>query len=259
VFLAQPDPHGDRHLQQIAFESDTEAALDGTQVWKALVGAGKALDINQLTYKSLLFNLRNDDYGKPLSEVRNAFWNAPRLPLLYDGESELQQAVWEGVNHGELLITDVTGAPVAVTGADQINLNASDRSLARPVPAVSTTDGAALTNRRSEDGEESDAGMPEGQGYTREHGGAHAPAGPAGSQHSPAEKNIQITLPGTLIGQADKADGLAQLFRALYAVMEDSASTFAAGTIQLVVSSDAAEPLIEAIQELGLRAVIKDQ
>ena len=35
----------------------------------------------------LLHNLRDNDYGRPLSEIRDSFWPNPHKPLLFSGAS----------------------------------------------------------------------------------------------------------------------------------------------------------------------------
>ena len=100
VFLAQPTAEAPRSLEVYTFDDDHQTALDGTQVWKALVEREKAFDRGQFSAKALLHNLRPQDFGRPLAEIRDAFWSAPRLPLLYAGEADLREAIFHAVKRG---------------------------------------------------------------------------------------------------------------------------------------------------------------
>jgi hypothetical protein len=71
---AAGEPRGER---LISFEHENQTALDGSIVWKALVEAGKAFEVGAFSGKALIHNLRDDDYGRPLDEVRDLFWKLP--------------------------------------------------------------------------------------------------------------------------------------------------------------------------------------
>lgn len=77
VYLAQPDPDGERYLDQLTFDEDNLTALDGTMVWKGLADRDKVFDAGQFGARPLLHNLRDQDYGKTLSDIRAAFYSAP--------------------------------------------------------------------------------------------------------------------------------------------------------------------------------------
>jgi len=122
AYLAQPDPGGERYLDQLTFDDDNSTALNGTMVWKGLAARDKVFDIGQFGSKALPHNLRDQDYGRTLSDIRAAYYSAPRLPLLYGGDRDLQQAIYDAVNEGLLAVIDPTGAEVAVTAPNQVNL-----------------------------------------------------------------------------------------------------------------------------------------
>jgi hypothetical protein len=133
-YLAQPDPEGERYLDQLSFEDEQSSALDGTMVWKALAERDKALDAGQFGTKALLHHLREGDYGRSLSDIRAAFYNAPRMPLLYGGDRDLQQAIYDAVVDGLLDVVDGSGSSVAVTAPGQVNLASTGLRLAEPAP-----------------------------------------------------------------------------------------------------------------------------
>ncbi|MGW5136774.1 hypothetical protein [Streptomyces sp. NPDC004135] len=134
VFLAQPDPDGERYLDELTHDDDNFTALNGTAVWKALAARDKVFDVGEFTPRALQHNLRDQDYGKTLSDIRDAFYSAPRLPLLYGGDRDLQQAIYDAVNENLVSIVDGTGTGVAVTAPGQVNLASTSLRLAKPQP-----------------------------------------------------------------------------------------------------------------------------
>ena len=143
VFLAEG--HGDvARLDEIyTFQEENQTALNGQTAWKALVEEGKAFDVGTFDAKALLANLRDNDYDRPLDELRNSFWNSPRMPLLPHGEADLRRAIYEAVTADELRVLGADGEVRAVTSDTGIALNQSGLRLARPEevsPAVGETD-----------------------------------------------------------------------------------------------------------------------
>ncbi len=132
VYLAQPDPAGERRLSEVTFDDDHSSALDGTIVWKALAEREKVFDAGQFDAKALVHNLREGDYGKTLSDIRRSFYSAPRMPLLHGGDGDLQQAIYDAVMQGILDVVDGSGITVEVTAPNQINLASTGLRLVKP-------------------------------------------------------------------------------------------------------------------------------
>ena len=237
VFLAQPDPDGDRFRDEVTFESDALSALDGTHVWKALVEKQKAFDSGQFNAKALIHNLRESDYGRPLSEIRDSFWQTPRLALLPGGETDLRQAIFDAVSESKLRIVDGGGEEVVVTGVGEINLASTGLRLAKP-----TTDAGG--GETPEEGEESGGG--------REEGGDAEPTAPA------AEKLVAFTLMKPLTDR-DTSEKVAQVFVKLYEIVDQGSASHVQGTVQIVVSADEAAALAARASELGINVTTRDQ
>lgn len=256
AYLGQADPEAERSLEQITFQDDNQTALDGTQVWKALVEKEKAFDTGQFNAKSLIFNLRASDYNRPLSEIRDSFWNAPRLPLLYAGERDLQQAIYDAVIKGQLVVVDSAGTAVAVTEPGMVNLSSIGLRLAPPVEAMPVDDGIS-------GGPPLDPSAP--SGATPPNGwpgvpGTPTPSEPGGLRPKPAaEKYISFPLVGSLLDNTGKVDALAQVFRTIYSIFDDNEITYAQGTLQFVMNADAADRLAEQVRALGVSLAIRDQ
>ena len=133
LYLGQGD-EGDhsRIDRSITFEQENQSALDGTVVWKALVAQGKAFDISALDAKALVHNLNHGDYERPLDEVRDLFWSAPRMPLLPGGDSDLQRAIFQALQAGTLRLVGADGLDRVVTRPGEIGVGQSSLRLARP-------------------------------------------------------------------------------------------------------------------------------
>ena len=119
-----------REIQVISLRAKNQSALDGRIVWSALVDTDKAVD--HFDSSALLHNLRDSDWGRPLSEIRDEFWNAPRLPLLPGGEADLRQALFALIQSGEVVLVDSDDQPRTVTGPADINFGSSDIRIQRP-------------------------------------------------------------------------------------------------------------------------------
>ncbi len=257
VYLAQPDPDGERYLDQLTFDDDTLTALNGTMVWKGLVGREKAFDAGQFGAKALLHNLRDTDYGKTLSDLRAAFYSAPRLPLLYGGDGDLQQAIYTAVTDGDLTVVDAAGTAVTVTAPNQVNLASTGLRLG--LPATKPTANCSACGGPSHTGT-----CP--QGGTTNHPGPEKPGDP----HTPGvttptnpptsrEKQLAFSFNASLLaGSEATADGFAALFRALYLALDERQVSYLQGTLQLLLRDETAQKIQEKLAELGINATVKD-
>ncbi|MFD5477408.1 DUF499 domain-containing protein [Streptomyces hawaiiensis] len=267
AFLAQPDPDRERYLDQLTFDKDNITALDGLLVWKGLADRDKVFDTGQFSAKALLHNLRDNDYGKTLSDIRAAFYSAPRLPLLYGGDRDLQQAIFDAVGQGLLSIVDGTGAEVAVTAPGQVNLASTGLRLAKPQAKTCST-----CDQPAHEG-------PCAGGVGDTAGGASSPvsAGPVGdaaeTRPQPAggeepdsspkpvpvkERQVAFSFTKNLLANADSADGFAALFRAFYMTLDERQISYLQGTLQLVMQADAAEEIQQHLEELGINGTFKE-
>jgi hypothetical protein len=250
AFLAQPN--SERTLEQVTFEDDNQTALDGTQVWKALVDKEKAFDTGQFSAKALVHNLRESDNLKPLSEIRDAFWSAPRLPLLFAGERDLQSAMFQAVRSGDLVIVDATGAEVAVTDPSQVNLGSTTLRISIGILSAPVGSGSGTSTTPVANG-----GAPQGENLPLPLVAGDAALPPPGGGR--AEKFVSFPLVGNMLDAPDKAEALAQVFRVLYSVLDDHKVSYAQGTLQLVIDAAAAERLVEAVRSLGVSVTLRDQ
>ena len=134
LYLAQHTLDSPRQVLELTLDNDAETALNGTTVWKELAEKGKAFEGGKFTAKALLINLADADYGRPLSELRDAFFQSPRLPLLPGGERDLQSAIYAAVLDGDLRLVGADGVEKVADSADTINLSSQGLRLAKPLP-----------------------------------------------------------------------------------------------------------------------------
>lgn len=246
AYLAQPDPEGDRRLEQLTFDDEHSTSLDGTIVWKALAERDKVFDAGAFTAKALVHNLRDGDYGRTLSDLRASFYSAPRLPLLYAGDRDLQQAIYDAVAAGSAQIVDGSGDPVAVTAPNQVNLASAGLRLAKP----------KAPEPEGKPGEPSPGGTTATGGVTPSGGPELQPEGPS-PVDDVKEQQVAFSFTKNLLGDGAGADDLAALFKAVYQALDERSISYGQGTLQLVVNGDIADQLSEKLQALGISATIK--
>lgn len=263
AFLAQPDPDGDRYLDQLTFDDDNFTALDGTIVWKGLAARDKVFDSGQFNSKALLHNLRDQDYGRTLSDIRAAFYSAPRLPLLYAGDRDLQQAIYDAVREGLLTVVGGAGTEVAVTAPNQINLVSTGLRLAKPQSATCAQCGQAAHEGDCPTGQATAADRPAGfapgtgtQGPTA--GDKPTPAPEDGAEPPARDKQVAFSFTSNLLASEDSSDGFAALFRDFYMALDERQISYLQGTIQLVVRAEAAEHMQDRLNQLGIKVTSKE-
>ena len=87
--------------KEFRFEQDNQSALDGgSRLGEAQGARQRPWESGSSPAKALLHNLTDGDYARPLDEVRDLFWSAPRMPLLPRGDADLQRAIFEAITAG---------------------------------------------------------------------------------------------------------------------------------------------------------------
>jgi Protein of unknown function (DUF499) len=267
VYLAQPDPDGERYIDQLTFDDDNVTALDGIFVWKGLADRDKVFDTGKFGAKALLHNLRDKDYGKTLSDVRASFYSAPRLPLLYGGDRDLQQAIYNAVGQGLISIVDGAGTEVAVTAPGQVNLSSAGLRLAKPQPETCSTcgqpaheaecwtSGGDATGREAPHGDVSKPGSPSGASRP---GTGSANSDRAAMAVSVKEQQAAFSFTSNLLANSESADKFAALFRTFYMALDERQISYLQGTIQLVLQEEAVEQIRQRLEDLGITVTFKD-
>jgi len=250
LFLAQPDDETTRGIDEVSFDDKTETALHGTLVWKALVEKGKAFDQGTFSTKALLHNLRENDYGRPLDELRDSFWNTPRLPLLHGGQSDLRQALFDAVRSDLLRIVDSEGEEVAVTGVSEINLSSQRLRLGKPIaPATDEQPQPGLGDNNLEAEPVPGAEQP---------GRQEGPRKPENDPAAPPEQQITFSVTQSMLNSTGDSEGLSQLFRQLYDIVDRGDVSFLQASFQMVLNAQSAEDLAGRIKDLNFPINIRD-
>ncbi|MFI9807454.1 DUF499 domain-containing protein [Streptomyces sp. NPDC052301] len=261
VFLAQPDPDGDRYLDEFTGEDDNFTALNGTAVWKALAARDKVFDVGEFTQRALLYNLRDQDYGKTLSDIRAAFYSAPRLPLLYGGDRDLQQVIYDAVSEGLVSVVDGAGTEVAMTAPGQVNLASASLRLAKPQPQTCAKCGEGSHSDEcanitfTDDASTMERPVPAPRSDSKPNA-----TGPSfsGDETSPAaEQQVAFSFTANLLASSHGADGFAALFKAFYMALDERQVTYLQGTFQVVMQPEAAENVRVRLEELGIAGSFK--
>ena len=134
VFFLSEDSTVGQASRDIRLQKENQSALDGSVVWAALTDEAKAFGPGELNPAALVFNLSDGHMGRPLSEIRDSFWNTPRLPLLPGGESELRRVIYGAVANGKLELVDESGNIVKAEREADINLANTGIRVREPRP-----------------------------------------------------------------------------------------------------------------------------
>ncbi|MCX5044686.1 hypothetical protein OG921_16085 [Aldersonia sp. NBC_00410] len=191
------------------------------------------------------------------------FYAAPRLPRLYGGDPDLQQAIFDAVSAGRLSIVDGAGTEVAVTAPGQVNLTSTGLRIARPQLATcpncgqsahaGACDTAGVSGGSTAAADEQ--GTSAGTGAT---GTATGSGTSGGGQVAAVEQRIEFSFTSNLLAGADAADRYAALFKALYMVLDERQISYLQGTLKLVADAAAVEHLRLLLDDLGVSATVRD-
>ena len=113
--------------------ADTQTALNGNDVWSQLREDNRAYRPNEFSKNSLLHSLRDNDYGKPLAEIRDDFWSNPQKGMLPGGTADLAAAIYVAIKDGDIELVGANGDVYEVQHQGDINLAATEIRLRRAV------------------------------------------------------------------------------------------------------------------------------
>jgi hypothetical protein len=253
LYLTQPDPMADRSVTLRSLENGT---LDGTIIWNELAEAQKTFKSGTFDATALLHNLRDADYQRPLGEVRDAFWNTPRLSLLPADGSDLRQAIFQAVREDRLRIVRAGGEPVVVNDLTGINFNAPTYRLAKPEPAKPVKEpGPPDAPGKGQPGR----GASQAGGQPPPEGQQPPPPGGDGDKLSPAEQVFAFSVMKNLVSEPSATDNLAQLFRRLFDLLDRGSVSYLQGTLQVQLPAAQAQEIAELAKSMGIAITIRDR
>lgn len=259
LYLAQHSLDSPRQVIELTLENDAETSLNGTTVWKELAEKGKVFHSGKFTAKALLVNLADADYGRPLSELRDAFYQSPRLPLLPGGDADLRAAIFAAVTSGDLRLVGADGIEKVVDTAETINLSSQGLRLARPLEpepcpkcGKPECDGTCPTTpvACAKCGKTDCAGdcpCPEC--------GKTTCAGDCSTLPKADQVQVKFTI-AAAVDQANQGQ-MTSLLEALFSGFLAGDVTFVAGTVQVVTSKQQAQAIQSAAEALSATVSVK--
>ena len=275
AYLAD-DGSGGRVERYRRFQEENQSALNGAVVWAALDEADKAFGEGVFNAGALLHNLREQDWGLPLSELRDMFWNTPRVPLLPGGERDLRRALFEAITAGNIEIVDSAGEIRTVATAADINLGSTELRIQRP--SKGQVEAPNVVGRTAADAR---AAL-EQAGLTVATAGAAATGAVASQDISPGTRvdpgtTITITLKPTTgpgpkprptehqvaltitksLSDRQIRDALYPLFSAITEAVDEEASHIQM-TIQLTAPTATKDKIVEAAEQAGVHPTVRD-
>jgi len=254
LYLTQPDPMADRSVTQRSLEHGT---LDGTVIWNELAEAQKTFRPGTFDATALLHNLRDSDYLRPLGEVRDGFWNTPRLSLLPADGSDLRQAIFQAVREDKLRIVRAGGETVVVSDLTGINFNAPTYRLAKPEPAkLGKEPRSPDAPGKGQEGRGDDRGDGRRQGHGRD---PEPPAPQSGGPEPAAEQVFSFSVMKNLVSEPEATDNLAQLFRRLFDLLDRRSISYLQATMQVQLPSAQAQEIAELAKSMGIGITIRDR
>lgn len=271
VYLGE-DADGNRVERSIRLDKDGHTALDGSTVWAALQDADKAFGVGQFDAKALLHNLRDTDWGKPLSEIRDGFWNTPRLPLLPHGDTDLASALYAAVQAGDARLVDKDGNERAASTAADINVASPGIRLERPavtpgtdveVPNLVGMDRPAARLAAEKAGLVLD-GPGDGTVKTQTpSAGEHAPAGTTiavtvAKKPPPPTVEHQVTLTATASVNDTNRDALRQLVTDIATALDDGDVSHIQMTLKVTVPPAAKTKIVGDADRADVRSNVID-
>lgn len=274
VHLAD-DGSGGRAERYLRFGEDNQSALNGSVVWAALDAADKSFGQGAFDAAALLHNLREQDWGLPLSELRDMFWNTPRVPLLPGGESDLRRALHGAITSGDVEIVDSAGEIRAVPTAADINLGSGELRVQRPskgqveVPnligrtaadARSALEQAGLMTKTALAGSTGVVAAQAPTPGTRVESGATITMTlqPTGEkpQSAPTEHQVTLTITKSL-SDDEVRNAIWRLFNTIAEAIDTDASHIQM-TIQVTAPSAATDKIAEAAERADLPVTVRD-
>jgi hypothetical protein len=184
------------------------------------------------------------------------------MPLLPGGDSDLQRAIFQALQAGNLRLVGADGLDRVVTRPGEIGVGQSSLRLAKPQTAESPAGGAHGDSGPN-------AGSPGGVSSSSGAGthGAGSGSGPTtGTQESggwvgvadaaTGEQEVAFTLMTSLSDDV-KRDNLRLLLRDLANAIDEGKASYAQFMVKVIVDSSVADGIAEDIRALGTTPTIR--
>ena len=259
---------------------DNETALNGQHVWAYLVATQKAYRAGEFDKVALLHQLKRHPgtWGQPLHKIRDDFYKTPRLSLLPNGDKDLQRAIFDAVEAGEVRVLAPGGQEAHAATAAEVNL-ASPYTLEQPIDPdvvvpdftglnvaeakikasevglkveIKGADTGAVLDQSITAGSLFTAGVLVELGTSPSAGGSPAPTG---------EKNITFSQVGITFSDPSKNEALYSVFMRIAEAAEkggQGGATFMQVQCKLTGGSSYIEEVAAALEEADITHDIRD-
>ncbi|MGC4864650.1 DUF499 domain-containing protein [Micromonospora sp. DT53] len=252
-YLGMGDKEDLRREHSITLEHSNQSALDGTGVWTRLVEADKALGPGTFDGRALLHNLRDDDYGRPLDELRDLFWNSPRMPLLPNGERDLQEAIFDAVDKGAILLVGADGEDRAVGSPTEIGVGQAGLRLARPQVAPARGDAVADDPGQTADPDSSTTAGADGGDSTK------SSTGNNGEDGESQEAEVEVAFSGMVsLRDDERRNALRLLLLKVADRVDDGDASYMEVLLKVRVGQKAGKEIGDLAREAGVRPTMRD-
>ena len=247
IIYLGPKGDYDRDVEFVRLGKDTQSALNGSDVWEELRERRKVFNRGDFTRSALIHNLRDNDYGCPISEIRDNFWSNPHKPLLPTGAAELRDAIYDAIANGDIELVSPEGVVYPVHAPNDINVAADIRIRRATCPTCGKP-------ARDCEGHPTCAkcGQPEPDCTCDK--GSTTPDPPSPPPQEPKVKHWQLTLNiNTAVNPDDPDEHLVHLLRELSNHLEEGGIAHINQTTQITVTGeqDVADKLEVLAKEAG--------
>lgn len=242
-----------RSIREVKFGQDSQtvlSSLDGSTVWAQLVKEGKAVGVGEFGADALLVNMRDDDYGRPLDELRDLFWSSPRMPLIPGGELDLKNAIFQAVSRGSLRLIDDQGQARALTQPGDIAVGSTSLRLVRPWSEAERPN--ADDALRPSDDDDSTLFGGSGRSEILTTSGGKSESRP--DEQGKAEVQLGFTLSSSL-SDRDQRNYVWDLVRRVAERIDEDASHISI-VVKVVLPGDEASPISDAARKAGARPTV---
>jgi hypothetical protein len=249
----------DRTAVTRKLDGDVQTGLDGHTVWLTLANSDKAFGQGEFDRVALEYQLDERHWNKSLSSLRADFYRDPRLPLLWEGDTDLKNALFAATRASDpkVVIKDAAGDVVEAGSPADINLT-SDRFQLAPYETV------VLAGEPAGDWS---AGSTGGDVEATEQGGGTTVAGteagprvepPSPSPPTSTETKVSISLMGSTFSEMSEKNAANLLFDTIAALVDSGKVSFGKFQIELDVDADRASAIIQAARDLGASAAERE-
>jgi hypothetical protein len=186
------------------------------------------------------------------------------MPLLPGGDSDLQRAIFQALQAGDLRLVGPDGLDRVVNRPGEIGVGQSSLRLAGPGSGESSTDGGAGEGAGEgglfgggSGGSDGSGGSGAGRGGGSASGRAEGGGGSGGADTTAREQELAFTLMCSLTDET-RRDNVRLLLRNLANVIDEGRASYAQFMVKIIVDASVADGIAEDIRTAGTTPTMKE-